>query len=356
MTETGLTTTPVTSTDVFTLPEPEVLRHQIQKIKEFQSIVHEMLDEGQDYGVIPGTSKPTLLKPGAEKIDKILGLADEYEIVDQVEDWNKGFFRYLIRCSLYTIGSHFLVSSGMGECNSMESKYRYRDSQRKCPNCGAEAIIPGKKEYGGGFICWKKKGGCEAKYSDDDKRITDQVVGKVENEDIFSLVNTILKMSKKRAHVDATLSAGRLSNVFTQDIEDMPEFAGKVQSTKPEPENKTGKQQQSAPEKEKVLKKNPPAPAPAVNPASTTAKENTIPWVMAKILELNIQEKDIWKTFETRYNIPMSIINTVELSKNWVLLAPEHFADFCDLLKKKEIQINTAKSKGIQDTAEQPAA
>ena len=37
----------------------------------------------------------------------------------------------------------------------------------------------------------------------------------------YTLVNTILKMAKKRALVDATLSAGRLSNIFTQDIEDM---------------------------------------------------------------------------------------------------------------------------------------
>ena len=34
---------------------------------------------------IPGTNKPTLLKPGAEKIAKLLGLADSYEIMDRQE-------------------------------------------------------------------------------------------------------------------------------------------------------------------------------------------------------------------------------------------------------------------------------
>jgi len=209
--------------EVFVLPEPETLRFQLKKIKEFQAIVHELLDEGQDFGVIPGTDKPTLLKPGAEKINKILGLADQYEIIDQVEDWNKPFFRYMVRCKLVSMSSGVMVSSGMGECNSYESKYRYRNSQRKCPNCGAEAIIPGKKEWGGGFICWKKKGGCEAKFEDGDKRITDQVVGKVENEEVHSLVNTILKMAKKRGQIDMTLTATAASDVFDQDLEDLPD-------------------------------------------------------------------------------------------------------------------------------------
>ena len=46
------------------------------------------------------------------------------------------------------------------------------------------------------------------------------VMHRIENDDVFSQVNTILKMAKKRALVDAALSAGRLSEVFTQDIED----------------------------------------------------------------------------------------------------------------------------------------
>jgi hypothetical protein len=50
----------------------------------------------------------------------------------------------------------------------------------------------------------------------------------VDNEDIFSQVNTLVKMAKKRALVDATLSAGRLSNVFTQDIEDMEPISGEI--------------------------------------------------------------------------------------------------------------------------------
>jgi hypothetical protein len=215
---TQITVAPV---NALALPEELQFRAEFAAINRFQQIVHATMIKDQDYGVIPGTQKPTLLKPGAEKIAKLLHLADEYEIVDRQEDWAKPFFRYLIRCKLTHIETGCMVSSGLGECNSMEAKYRWRESKRKCPACGAEAIIKGKAEYGGGWICFKKQGGCGAKYEDGDTAIEDQKQGRVENEDIYSQVNTILKMAKKRALVDAALSAGRLSNVFTQDIEDM---------------------------------------------------------------------------------------------------------------------------------------
>lgn len=203
------------------LPEGTQAIEAFSAINQFQQIVHSQMIEGHDYGKIPGTPKPTLLKPGAEKIAKLLGLSDDYEILDRQEDWTRGFFRYLIKCRLSNIGSGALVSSGLGECNSMESKYRWRETKRKCPVCGSEAIIKGKAEYGGGWICYQKKGGCGQKWSNGDAAIENQITGKVENDDIFSQVNTILKMAKKRALVDAALSAGRLSNLFTQDMEDM---------------------------------------------------------------------------------------------------------------------------------------
>lgn len=205
------------------LPDEIQFKTDIQAINKFQQVVHANLIEGQDYGVIPGTSKPTLLKPGAEKITKLLGLCDHYEIIDRQEDWEKPFFRYLIKCQLVPASSDIVISEGFGECNSMESKYRWRDSKRKCPQCGAEAIIKGKEEFGGGWICFRKTGGCGAKWNDGAAEIEDQKIGRVENEDIFSQVNTLIKMAKKRSLVDAALSAGRLSNVFTQDMEDTRE-------------------------------------------------------------------------------------------------------------------------------------
>tara|TARA_Y100000310_G_scaffold281082_1_gene301287 strand:+ start:1519 stop:2415 length:897 start_codon:yes stop_codon:yes gene_type:complete len=236
-----------------TLPDESTFIRDMTAVNRFQKVVHSNMVEGQDYGVIPGTNKPTLLKPGAEKIAKLLGLADQYEIVDRQEDWNKPFFRYLIKCSLNSVAHGTTISEGLGECNSMEGKYRWRESKRKCPQCGAEAIIKGKEQYGGGWICFKKTGGCGAKWEDGAEEIESQSAGRVENDDIYSQVNTILKMAKKRALVDAALSAGRLSQVFTQDMEDLPTEPEKSTSTtKAKPIQKSSDEQET-PSKEEPI-------------------------------------------------------------------------------------------------------
>ncbi len=204
------------------LPDESSFKRDIEAINNFQKTVRANMVEGQDFGVIPGTDKPSLLKPGAEKITKLLGLADKYELATQVENWDKPFFHYVVKCTLISVKSATIISEGFGSCNSMESKYRWREARRKCPECGAEAIIRGKAEYGGGWICFNKKGGCGFKWPDGAGVIEKQTVGQVENDDIFSIVNTLMKMAEKRALVDAALHAGRLSQVFTQDIEDLP--------------------------------------------------------------------------------------------------------------------------------------
>ncbi len=205
----------------FALPSRSHVQATLQQVEEFRALIHSELREGPDYGTIPGTSKPTLLKPGAEKIAKLLGLADTYEITDKTADWEKGLFQYEVRCSLVSIRTGQIISQGVGECNSYESKYRYRDAKRRCPECGAEAIIKGKVEYGGGWVCFGKIGGCGAKWGDGASVIESQTIGRVLNEDPADQVNTILKMAKKRSLTDAALSVGSLSNLFTQDLEDM---------------------------------------------------------------------------------------------------------------------------------------
>ena len=65
----------------------------LTKITQFQQLVQSQLKQNHDYGVIPGTPKPTLLKPGAEKILMLMGLRSEFEIVDSTRDFEKGFFQ-----------------------------------------------------------------------------------------------------------------------------------------------------------------------------------------------------------------------------------------------------------------------
>jgi hypothetical protein len=198
------------------------------RLAQFQEFVAGYMVAEEDFGIIPGTVKPTLFKPGADKLCEIYGLSDEYEIIPEYsrEDWTMlpPLFDYTIRCTLRSKRTGGLVATGMGSCNSYEGKYRWRDLKRTCPECGQPTIIKGREEYGGGYICWKKEGksnGCGQKYATDDERITGQTVGRVENDDISTLKNTILKMAKKRAKIDATLSATRSSGIFTQDLEDI---------------------------------------------------------------------------------------------------------------------------------------
>lgn len=185
-----------------------------------------ILRTGIDFGVIPGSSKPTLLKPGAERLCSAFGLNPQFELVNCVERWepDNPLFHYQYRCRLIHIESGREFATGMGSCNSMESKYRWRKAQRTCPNCGAAAIIKGKAEYGGGWLCFKKNGGCGAKFADGDQAIEAQAVGNVPNDDVFSLVNTIDKMAQKRALIAATLIGANASEFFTQDVEDLPGF------------------------------------------------------------------------------------------------------------------------------------
>lgn len=201
----------------------ELLREEREQRQLLGQYVHDCMVEGQDYGKIPGTDKPTLLKPGAEKLIDLFNCTPEFTLVPEFsrEDFAVGFFKYTFRCRILSRGTNAVLAEGFGSANSREQRYRWRTASRKCPGCQAEAIIQGKSEYGGGWVCFKKKGGCGAKFSGDDTRITSQPVGRVENEDIADLDNTILKMAKKRAQVDAAISLTRCSDMFTQDVEDL---------------------------------------------------------------------------------------------------------------------------------------
>jgi hypothetical protein len=137
----------------------------LKKINQFQQLIHSQLNQNQDFGIIPGTKKPTLLKPGAEKILMLMGITSEFPIVDSTRDFEKGFFQYQVCCRLTKNG--MLLTEGLGAANTKEKKYAF------------DYINP------------------------------------------FDVDNTVLKMAKKRALVDATLLVASLSDVFTQDLEDV---------------------------------------------------------------------------------------------------------------------------------------
>lgn len=198
------------------------------QVNLIQHVMRQVMKKDEHYGVIPGTgTKPTLLKAGAEKLCLTFRLDPQYE---STERYDGVHLTIKSKCTLYHIPTGQRFGSGEGSCSTRESKYAYRNAARKCPNCGAEAIIKGKEEYGGGWLCFAKKGGCGAKFLEKDDQITSQTVGRVPNEDVADQYNTVLKMANKRSLVAAVLNATAASDIFTQDIEDMPQYVTPVEA------------------------------------------------------------------------------------------------------------------------------
>lgn len=167
-----------------------------ERIFMLQSFVKDMMVEGVDFGSIPGCSKPSLFKPGAEKLCDIFGFSKQVEVTHRIEDWDKGVFAYEVKVILTNKRTGLMEAEGIGSCNSMERKYKQQEA--------------------------------------------------------FSLANTILKMSKKRALVDAVLSATRSSGLFTQDIEDLEMGKSKNQGKLPTDNRKDKPRMATEPQLNKI--------------------------------------------------------------------------------------------------------
>lgn len=204
----------------------------IQRFNTLVEFVQNVMHEGVDYGKVPGTDKNTLMKAGAEKLTTLFGLTVRFQVVEQAQDWSgddhggEAFFYYWYRCLLSR--GDLLIAEADGSCNSRESKYRWREAKRKCPQCGAAAINRSKyaprgapKNTPPGWYCYAKAGGCGVEFSADDPQITGQSTGRAPNPDICDLVNTIQKMAQKRAMVAAVLIGCNASEFFTQDLDDI---------------------------------------------------------------------------------------------------------------------------------------
>jgi len=153
---------PVTALSIIETIKETNVTATLSKIAEFQKMIQTQLQQNKDYGIIPGTQKPTLLKPGAEKICMLLGVRTEFELMDSTRDFKAGFFQYMVKCIFFK--DNTIITEGMGSANTMEKKYLKTDA--------------------------------------------------------YTADNTVLKMAKKRALIDGTLLIGSLSEVFSQDMID----------------------------------------------------------------------------------------------------------------------------------------
>ena len=189
-------------------------------LNAIRGVMKECMVEKQDYGKVPGCGdKPGLFQPGAQKLSMMFQLNPEVreETITDYPNFHRGY-RFIVRV---TNGAKF--ADGVGECSTLESKYRYRSGNKKCPNCGKETIFKSKIELEGWF-CWDKKGGCGARFgksSPGGKEIESQTAGKVEHDNPPDFWNTVRKMAFKRAFVHAIINATNTSELWSQDLEDL---------------------------------------------------------------------------------------------------------------------------------------
>lgn len=196
----------------------------VKRLAVIREAMRDAMEKDVDYGIIPGTNKPALLKPGSEKLGVLFQLDMQLE---NEKIWHDdGHLTVISRAQVFHAPTGARLGGGEGICTTKEAKYAFRKMNRVCPACGAAAIIKGKSEYGGGWLCWKNHKttpGCGTKFSDGDQAIEGQPTGEIPNDKIADSWNTVDKMASKRARIDAVLAVTGASALFTQDVEDSAE-------------------------------------------------------------------------------------------------------------------------------------
>jgi hypothetical protein len=181
----------------------EILSHVTRVQEVMRSVMKGPSKEhpnGVHYGVIPGTDKPTLLKPGAELLCMTFRIGATYQVEDLSTDL---VVRYRVTCTGTHQTTGTMLGTGMGEASSGEEKYKWVKAYPEEWNATPENLR--RTKFG-----WDKT--ARKKYE----------VLQVRTEPA-NLANTILKMANKRAYLAMVLSVTAASDCFAQDLEDMEE-------------------------------------------------------------------------------------------------------------------------------------
>lgn len=169
-----------------------------QYVRRLNYLYLHLLQKGTDYGVIPGTQKPTLYKAGAELLAMNLGLTTETTETTELKELF-GLPMVISNAHVEVSWNGKKIADGYGSCSSAETKYAFRWYQEsKVPkNLSRENLYSEEGQYGRRY------------------RVPSSL------NEIMDVGNTVKKMAIKRAFVDAVLRATGASRIFTQDLEDM---------------------------------------------------------------------------------------------------------------------------------------
>ena len=191
----------------------EVMKARAERIKE---LAQSIMTEGVHYGRIPGCgTKPSLWKPGAEKLLMAFQLTVKPVVINLSTPKE---IRYQVIVNVHTFSGVF-VGAGVGEASSHEERYAWKAAV--CDQEWEQTPVENRR------IKFSKK---------TDNGGEEVVQVKQVRTNPSDVANTILKMAKKRALIDATLTVLGASDIFTQDVEDLPaEIVLGHSATSPEP-------------------------------------------------------------------------------------------------------------------------
>jgi len=167
----------------------------VARVRKVQEIMTTLMQENVHYGKVPGTQKPSLWKPGAELLLMTFRVGTRLEVEDLA---TADAVRYRVRVVGFSQATGETLGEGIGEASTSEERWRWRAAVHE-------------KEW--------------AATDPDHRRIKYDRQG-TETKQIRTspadLANTVLMMAAKRGMVAMVRVVTACSDIFDQDLEDLP--------------------------------------------------------------------------------------------------------------------------------------
>lgn len=140
---------------------------------------------------------------------------------------DKAIYKARTAALKYALIQTFLIAAGDDPEDEEEDKelksqggvkVATKPAHPACPLCGnAQSIIKSKPEYGGGWLCYDKKGGCGAKFRDDDDRLAASVPRRPDNRDTMGGVGSVATATDTVVRPEDTILQTPNREVITAD-------------------------------------------------------------------------------------------------------------------------------------------
>ena len=114
------------------LVQPYTVDTLVERVNLVREAMKRCMVEGQHYGTVPGTKKPSLWKPGAELLGVLFQLGQRYRVQERLLP--NDHILYTITCTQFYRPSGADISEGVGACTTMEYKYRVQTDPKVLDN------------------------------------------------------------------------------------------------------------------------------------------------------------------------------------------------------------------------------